>query len=269
MTDTTTALPPGVTSERLEFEGGSVHLLRGGDGPPLLFLHGAGGAGLWNPFHGLLAEHASVFAPDAPGFGLSDMLPAVDGVDDLVYFYLELLDRLELERPTIVGHSFGGWCAAELAVHSPERVGRLVLLGPPGLRIPGHMPLDFFFLQPQEVPGVLFHDLDKASVMFGAEPSVDDILQAYKDMTAAARYAWHPFFNDPKLERRLHRVTAPTLVVCADDDKIVPRAQAERYAQRISGARLETVPACGHAMHLERPDVHADLVRGFVTEDQT
>ena len=118
VTPTTTA-----AESRLAMPGGEISLLRGGDGPPLLFLHGAGGAGLWNPFHGLLAEHASVFAPDAPGFGLSDMLPAVDGVDDLVYFYLELLDRLELERPTIVGHSFGGWCAAELAVHSPERVG--------------------------------------------------------------------------------------------------------------------------------------------------
>jgi pimeloyl-ACP methyl ester carboxylesterase len=160
VTETTTALPAGVTSERLEFEGGSIHLLRGGDGPPLLFLHGAGGAGLWHPFHGLLAEHTSVFAPDAPGFGLSDTLPGVDAVDDLVYFYLDLLDRLGLESPAIVGHSFGAWCAAELAVHSPERVGRLVLLSPVGLRIPGHMPLDFFFLQPQEVPPVLFHDLE-------------------------------------------------------------------------------------------------------------
>jgi pimeloyl-ACP methyl ester carboxylesterase len=259
-----TTLPAGVTSERLEFEGGSVHLLRGGDGPPLLFLHGAGGAGLWFPFHGLLAEHASVFAPDAPGCGQSDTLPGVQEVDDLVYFYLELLDRLDLDSPTIVGHSFGAWCAAELAVHSPERVGRLVMLSPPGLRIPGHMPLDIFFLQPQEIPPVLFHDLDKSSVLFGAEPTVDDILQAYKDMTAMARYGWHPFLNDPKLERRLHRITAPTLVIWPDDDKIVPRAQAERYAERIPGARLETAADCGHAMHLERPEAHAALVRDFM-----
>jgi pimeloyl-ACP methyl ester carboxylesterase len=264
VTETTTALPEGVTSERLEFAGGSIHLLRGGEGPPLLFLHGAGGSGMWNPFHGLLAEHASVLAPDAPGFGLSDTLPEVQGIDDLVYFYLELLDRLELDSPLIVGHSFGAWCAAELAVHSPERVGRLVLLSPSGLRIPGQMPLDFFFLQPHELPGVLFHDQAAAAVMFGAEPTVDDILQAYKDMTAVARYGWSPFLNDPKLERRLHRIAAPTLVVWPDDDKIVPRAQAERYAERIPGARLEVVPSCGHAMHLERPDTYAELVRGFV-----
>jgi pimeloyl-ACP methyl ester carboxylesterase len=264
VTETTTALPEGVTSERLEFAGGSIHLLRGGEGPPLLFLHGAGGAGMWNPFHGLLAEQSSVLAPDHPGFGLSDTLPGVQGVDDLVYHYLELLDRLEIEAPTIVAHSFGGWVAAELAVHSPERVGRLVLMSPVGLRIPDEMPLDFFFLQPQELPGVLFHDQAAAAVMFGHEPSVDEILQAYKDMTAVARYGWTPFLNNPKLERRLHRVTAPTLVVWPDDDKIVPRAQAERFAERIPGARLEIVADCGHAMHLERPESYADLVRAFV-----
>jgi pimeloyl-ACP methyl ester carboxylesterase len=266
VTDTTTALPEGVTSERLEFEGGSINLLRGGEGPPLLYLHGAGGAGFWLPFHGLLAEYASVFAPDAPGFGQSDTLPGVDAIDDLVYFYLELLDRLGLESPTIVGHSFGAWSAAELAVHSPERVGKLVLMSPPGLRIPGHMPLDFFFLQPQELPPVLFHDQASpgAVAMFGHEPSVDEILQIYKDMTGMARYSWHPFINDPKLERRLHRISAPTLVVWPDDDRIVPRAQSERYAQRIPGARLEIVPDCGHAMHMERPDTYNDLVRAFV-----
>jgi pimeloyl-ACP methyl ester carboxylesterase len=79
-----------------------------------------------------------------------------------------------------------------------------------------------------------------------------------------ARYGWHPFINDPKLERRLHRITAPTLVVWPDDDKIVPRAQSERYAERVPGARLEIVPECGHAMHLERPDAHAALVRDFL-----
>ena len=53
-------------------------------------------------------------------------------------------------------------------------------------------------------------------------------------------------------------------MVWPDDDKIVPRAQAERYAERIPGARLEIVPDCGHAMHLERPDTYNDLVRAFV-----
>jgi pimeloyl-ACP methyl ester carboxylesterase len=266
VTDTTTALPEGVTAERLEFPGGSVQLLRAGDGPPLLFLHAAGGAGLWHPFHGRLAERFAVIAPDHPGFGASDALPEVEGIDDLVYHYLEVMDRLRLDRPVVVGGSFGGWIAAELAVHSPERVGKLVLLSAAGLRIPDHMPADIFLMTPPELVEALFHDPAAAQGFLPEEPTVDDILQGYMDMSALARYAWAPYLNNPKLERRLHRITAPTLVVCPDDDRVIPRIHAERYAERIPNARLEIVETCGHAMYFERTDAFADAVLAFAAE---
>jgi pimeloyl-ACP methyl ester carboxylesterase len=97
VTDTASALPEGA-SERLELGSGSIHVQRGGEGPPLLFLHAAGGAGAWHPFLGLLARRFAVVAPDHPGFGGSDDLPEVEAMDDLVYHYLDVLDRLGLER---------------------------------------------------------------------------------------------------------------------------------------------------------------------------
>lgn len=250
-------------SRRLPFDGGEVHLLHGGEGPPLLFLHAAGGAGIWAPFHEGLSRHFEVYAPDHPGFGFSDELPEVEAIDDLVYHYLELMDRLGLERPVVVGASFGGWIAAELAVHSPERVGRLVLLAAVGLRIPGHYATDLFFLQPHELPPVLFKDQSVAAQVFPAEPSLDDIMQIHKDMSAFARFAWQPFCNDPKLERRLHRIGAPTLVVWGDDDRTVPRIHGERYAERIPDARLQIIESCGHALHQEKPDAVVDAIVAF------
>jgi pimeloyl-ACP methyl ester carboxylesterase len=254
--------PMSMTTERLQVGAGEVRLLRGGSGPPLLFLHAAGGGG-WTPFLEGLSRHFEVLAPDHPGFDESEQTEEIEGVDDLVYHYLRLLDGLGIERATVVGASLGGWIAAELAVHSPQRVERLVLMSPAGLRVPEAPPKDLFFLPVEQLVPTLFHDPSAAEGMFPAEPGVDDIMRAYRNNTAFARYAWRPFLNDPKLERRLYRITAPTLVLWPDDDRVIPRAHAERYAERIADARLEVIEDCGHALYGERPEQIAAAVLAF------
>lgn len=250
--------------QRLEVPGGTISYQRAGSGPPLLFLHGGGGGG-WLESHASWARHHDVVAPVHPGFGDSDELPEVEAVDDLVYHYLEVIELLGLERPALVGHSFGGWLAAELAVLAPDSFAALVLLGAVGLRIPEAPVTDIFFAPPQQLPALLF--ADPASAPFGAgPPDVETILAAYHDMTGLARFTWSPFMSNPKLHRRLGRVTAPTLVLWGEQDRVVPRAHAERYARLIAGARLETIPDCGHAMHLERPQAVADAVGGFLRD---
>jgi pimeloyl-ACP methyl ester carboxylesterase len=253
------------SAARLELAGGSIGYLSGGSGPPLLLLHGGGGAGQWTAAHAIWARDHRVIAPDHPGFASSEELAAIEGVDDLVYHYLEVMDRLELERPAVVGCSFGGWVAAELAVHSPERIGALALLSPVGLRIPEHPITDVFFLKPQEVPAAIYADPSRMPVPDGP-PDVDALLAIYRDLTALARYAWVPFMCNPKLERRLSRISAPTLVLWPEGDRVVPRAHAERYAQLIAGAQLQTIPDCGHALYLERPEEVAQAVGEFLRE---
>lgn len=250
--------------EYLGVPGGRVHLLRGGDGPPLLFLHGANGAGRWHEFHDLLAERFTVFAPDHPGFGGSDELADVEGVDDLVYHYLDLIERLGLDRPHVVGASFGGWIAAELAVAAPHAIGSLVLLGPAGLRLPEHPVADLFRMTPPQRAAALFRDPARASAFFPPDPGIDAVLAGYRDLTALARFAWSPFMNNPKLERRLHRITAPTRVVWASGDEVIPAAHGQRYAELIPRAELTMVPDCGHAMCFDRPRETADAVTGFL-----
>lgn len=263
-----TADQPTKSVETLRFDGGTISMQRGGMGQPLVFLHAAGGAGAWTDFHGRLAQRFEVFAPDHPGFGESDELPDVEDIDDLVYHYLEVMDRYGLDRPAVVGASFGGWIAAELAVHSPERVGPLALLSPAGLRIPEHPVADLFFMTPDEQVRTLFSDPTAAADLFPDDPDVEDILHAYRDQTALARFGWVPFLANPKLERRLSRVNSPSLIVWPDDDRLIPIAHGHRYVERIPGAELRTVESCGHALYFERPDAVADVVLDFLTTQE-
>jgi pimeloyl-ACP methyl ester carboxylesterase len=249
--------------EQLELAGGRVHLFRGGAGEPLLFLHAAGGAGTWLEFHRLLAGRFDVIAPDHPGFGSSDEFADVEGVDDLVFHYLDVLDALGLKRAHVVGASFGGWIAAELAVTAPHRIASLVLLSPAGLRLPDHPVPDIFLMTPDELAARFFqHPPPPAEPARGA-PSVDEILAAYRDRTALARFCWSPYFCNPKLERRLHRITAPTLVVSAAQDRLIPIEHGRRYAERIPAARFTEIEDCGHAMYVERPAEFAAVTIDF------
>ncbi|BBF98909.1 MULTISPECIES: alpha/beta fold hydrolase [Pseudonocardia] len=245
---------------------GSISYFRSGSGHPLLFLHAAGGAGMWGPFHERLSGSADVIAPDHPGWGGSDDLPELRGVDDLVYHYLDVLDRLELDRVDLVGASFGGWLAAELAVHSPERFRSLVLLGPVGLRIPGHLVADLFLMTPPQLIAALYHDPALVEQILSVAPETDQIIATYRELGSLARFGWRPFLNNPRLESRLHRISMPTRVIAAGEDRIVPRVHCERYAAGIPDAELVVVDDCGHALYGERPDAVADAVSTFLTE---
>ena len=250
--------------EYLSLADGRVRLLRAGEGEPLIFLHAAGGGG-WLDYHGRLADSFDVIAPDHPGFGKSDDFPDVAAMDDLVFHYLDVMDALGLDRAHVVGASFGGWIAAELAVAAPHRIGSLVLLSPAGLRLPDHPIGDIFLLPPDQLVATLFQHPPPAP----AQPvafDIDAILAAYRDQTAAARFSWSPYLCDPKLERRLHRITAPTLVVAPTADRLIPVAHARRYAERIPAARLTEIDDCGHAMYVERPAEFADVTLAFLRE---
>jgi pimeloyl-ACP methyl ester carboxylesterase len=261
-----TAASAGAPAEDyLSFPGGRVHVLHGGSGEPVLFLHAAGGSGQWLEFHQLLARQFEVFAPDHPGFGGSDDLPEVEAIDDLVYHYLDVIERLGLQRPHVVGASFGGWIAAELAVAAPHAIGSLVLLSAAGLRLPAHPVADLFLMPPEQVAQTLYHD---PAAMPPPPPGAgpDAALAAYRDATALARFSWVPFFANPKLERRLHRITARTLVVWPSEDRLIPIAHGHRYAELIPDARFAVVPGSGHAMYFERPAEFAEITAGFLAE---
>src|SRR5436309_14978713 len=113
----------------LSIRGTSVHMLIDGALLPLLFLHGAGGGGRWLEFQERLTETFTVLPPSHPGHGGSPAAEWIEHISDLAFHYLDLLDDERLDRVHVIGASFGGWIAAELATMASHRMASLTLIG--------------------------------------------------------------------------------------------------------------------------------------------
>src|SRR5207248_7022620 len=163
-------------SERLiEVDGCRLNLRRGGSGEPLLYLHGASGAPAVLPFMEKLAQRFDVLVPEHPGFGASDEPGWLENMHDLAYFYLDVLESLELRGLHLVGSSLGGWLALEMAVRDASRLKSLLLVGPAGISVPGVKPGDVFLWSPEELTRNLFFDPALAEKML-AQPMTPELL---------------------------------------------------------------------------------------------
>ena len=251
----------------VELQGGKfkTRVLIAGSGDPLLYLHGAGGLH-WDPFlDGLSAGHR-VIAPEHPGFGQSQGLEHVEDLWDLVLYYNELLDALGVARATVVGHSFGGMVAAELAANNPERVDRLVLIAPIGLWLDEHPVPDISGIPAAQLPGLILADpTGPLAAMLPAPDPTDpeSLLAAVNNITSILQFIWP--LPDKGLSKRLYRVNAPTLLVWGRQDGLVHPAYGDAFAAAIADARLEVVDGAGHLPQLEQPGPVAAAVSAFLT----
>jgi pimeloyl-ACP methyl ester carboxylesterase len=118
-------------------------------------------------------------------------------------------------------------------------------------------------MPPAELVSTLFQNPPPPATSPPGALDIDAILAAYRDQSALARFCWSPYLSNPKLERRLHRITAPTLVVSPSQDRLIPVAHGRRYAERIPGARFTEIEDSGHAMYLERPAEFAAVTIDF------
>jgi pimeloyl-ACP methyl ester carboxylesterase len=253
-------------SEFVMVRGVRTHVLHGGRGDALLVLHPEYGANLWHPFHDELVAHFRVVAPDHLGFGDSERPDWLDGIDDLVLHYVDLLDALDMPRTAVLGTSLGGWIAAELAAAYPERISRLILVGAAGLKLDAVARYDLFLNQVEDTLRHLFHDEARAAQLLPTEYGPDVLVRGYREATTLARLAWNPYLYNPKLARRLARITAPTLVVWGEQDTFLPPAYGEAFVQRIPGATLRTIPDCGHLVPYEQTAAFVELVNHFLVQ---
>ncbi len=248
-------------SETVEVFDYQVPVQIGGDGPPLLLLHGAGGAGAWLEFHERLATAFTVYAPAHPGFAGTPLPGWVRGVDDLAFHYVDLIRALGLAQPAVVGHSLGGWIATELAVTRPDLLGPLVLLSALGVRPEQPMP-DLFIMEPAEAMSLLFADPSKAMALMPGEFGIDAIVRMYEEQGAVARLMWKRPYSQ-KLRRRLHHIASPTLVLWGDGDQLLPPSHGERLAAEIAGARFQQIAGAGHAVQIDAPAETAEAIIAF------
>jgi pimeloyl-ACP methyl ester carboxylesterase len=244
-----------------------LEIQRRGAGRPLLLLHGLQTIPPGAPFLDLLGRYAEVIAPSHPGFGRSPRPDDFDTVYDLVHLYLELLDGLP-DRTTLVGLSFGGWLAAEVAVTCPHRLDRLVLVDALGIKIGDRETrdiLDVFNTAPAEVRRRSWHDADTWAPDFDTM-SDDELVVYHRNREALCLYGWHPCLYNPQLRRWLHRITVPTLVLWGASDGVVSPAYGRAYAELIPGARFELIGRAGHHPEIEQPAALADRIGAFLKE---
>ena len=227
-----------------------------GQGPAVLALNGAATLE-GHQFARGLADRFRVYLPFHPGFGDSGDAPHITGMQDMVVHTLNLTDALNLTRPHLMGHSMGGWMAAEIAVVAGDHFGKLVLNAPAGLNHPDHPAADLATIAPQDLPGYLAHNVDVALRYFpgGAEcPPLDDFLaDRAREGAALGNILKVHGMGHPNLGRWLARIPNETLVMWGDHDRMMPASQAAIWADRIPNARVHIVPDAGHFAMQEQP----------------
>ena len=211
-----------------------------------------------------LAETFDVIVPEHPGFGGSDTPPWLDTVPDLANFYLDFLEELGLDGVHLVGQSLGGWVAAELAVRNTRRLASLTLVAAAGIHVKDVAQVDTFLSNPEQHVRDLFHDQKLADAVLarGQRPELEDV--ALKNRMTTAKLVWQPRSHDPHLQKWLHRIDVPTLLIWGEHDRLFPKEYAFAYQQLIPASKVVIIPDCGHLPQVEKADVFTAELESFI-----
>jgi len=244
-----------------------IRYWRGGRGAPLVFVHGFGTEAAVNWYAQLpsFASEYDVLAPDLPGFGASERLPATNCIALQVRCLRTWLDDLGIERVSLVGHSMGGWISLAFAAAHPERVDRLVVVDAAGLRFDPDMTLERALL-PTTIEDVRL--LIRANFQRPMRLPVfvlRDLLRvARRDAVPREELLRRLVYGDEHFDERLAAVTARTLVVWGQTDPLTPLALGERIVANVPGARLVVFDDCAHSPNVERPERFNPCLRDFL-----
>jgi pimeloyl-ACP methyl ester carboxylesterase len=256
----------GTSTELID--GVRVDILRIGSGKPLLFLHSVDGIDPQALWLVRLAESFEVIAPWHPGFGHSEWPKEFRSVGDLAFFYLELLQSLDIADAVLMGASFGGWLAAEIAIRSIDPFSHAVLLDPLGIKVGGREDRDIADVHAasqDELARLAYHDPSRRVRDYSAM-SHDELLAIARSREAYTYFGWQPYMHNPGLRRWLRRIRIPTLVVWGASDGIVTPGYGRAFAAEIPDARFALIEEAGHYPHVEQPEAVAGLIQDFVNQ---
>lgn len=249
----------------IDIHGTEVQTFVGGSGANVVYLHSALWLGDDTAFIQKLAENAHVVAPLHPGIGTGKDANNTGSVDDLAYLYLDMIEQMKLENVTLVGASFGGWVAAEMAVRRSNAISKLVLIDALGIKVGArdHRDIaDFFGTPDEELRRMSFVDAARGGEELRSLGD-EDLRRRLRARESLARYGWQPYMHNPRLRLRLHRVNVPALVLWGDKDGVASPDYGRAYAKLIPGAQFELVPNAGHLAHIEHPAAIAARVHSF------
>ena len=242
-----------------------------GEGEPLVYLHSAAGY-YWDDFLDSMADHYQVYVPHFPGTapGKPNEIDQLDTLWDAVLAYDDLLDALGLKKVRLMGHSFGGLLAAELAAQRRQSVEKLVLIAPIGLWRDDapYTCANWCALDAVELMDVLFYDKQHPRVVrrmsppAGAEATALWQVDFIWTLGCTAKLIWP--IPDKGLRKRIHRVTAPSLVVWGENDRLIPTVYAQEFGRALPQAEVHMLARCGHEPPLEQMELLRDKVTSFL-----
>jgi len=231
----------GIEGLKLNVDGHRTHYLKAGGGPPVVLVHGgASDSRDWFDTMTSLAHRYTLYAPDLIGFGQNERSEDGYYLSDFSDFLLEFINTLQLEKPALVGHSFGARVCLDVAFQNHELVRKLVLVDASGLgkvtRFGSALTTVFWalrklFRRPQPFPRFLAKEGDDYDRV-----SIDE----------------------------LARLTAPTLLIWKRLDPYLPLSIARRAEKLIPGSRLEVLPGYGHAPHQQNSQAFNRLLLNFL-----
>ena len=240
-----------------------------GSGPALVYLHPSGGLA-WDPFLVGLSRQWTVIAPELPGSrpGSEDDLAALPDLPSVAAAYIEGLRALGTAGAPVIGQSFGGMLAAEIAARAPALCSRLVLLDPIGGWVPGAPVADLWHTDFADLPALLFYDpaspAARAFFTFPEDPEIAQQVMAGIGQALQASGQYIDLGRDSGLFDRLAAVGEPVLLVWGEHDRLVPVEHAGEFAKRLRHARVEIVAHSGHIPQVEQSEATLALVRSYL-----
>ena len=260
--------------EAVNAGGFEISYLVGGDEDamdPVLYLHGLGGAGKWEACHMALGTTALTYLPQLPGWREGQAPELLPSVKDYAHLTVDLLDALELDHVTLVGHSIGGWIALWVAAQNPTRINRMILADSMGLDAASAPAPNLADLDEESFAKAVFAKLGFIATAqpdgFGAEwenvRRGPEFERQWKGRSLVAGLAkGGP--SDPELIQMLPTINAETLLVWGRQDGLAPLEHGEALRAALPNSRLDVVDGCGHLPMAEKPETFNRLVRDFL-----
>ena len=244
-----------------------VQMFSGGSGPPLLFLHGAGGNSGWQGYHEELSKTHTVYVPSQPGFNGTERPGWVYTINDLSHFNLEMAQVLGLDDYILMGSSMGGWVAAEMAAMRPQTLKGLILVDAAGIRPQNGEIAEIFMVSADTRLQQRFHDPSQVPNYdeLTREKTPEEQLTEHSNAEMASRLCWKPYLHNPSLPYYLRSVPTSTLVVWGRQDAIIPLECGELYEKALPNSSLKVIDNCGHSPGTEKPQEFVAALQEFLS----